>query len=156
MTTAPAARTRFLDKVEDYAPGQAARFAPPLDALVEWSEANGLTFLPPSAAQTVFRYAAPDSRRVFWAVTARTGDGAKLTILTGSAFPKRLRAEARAELARLDGRPEKEDEVPEVALTKLIWLPHRTRVLDLMTRLLAELRAAESGPAAAPLAVATG
>ena len=36
------ARAAFLDKVEMYASGQAKRFAPVLDELIRWSEANGL------------------------------------------------------------------------------------------------------------------
>jgi hypothetical protein len=71
---------KFLAAVEAYAPGQAARFAPALDELIRWSEANGLEYRPPTAAQTLVRYAA--GGRVFWSAVARAGDGAKLTCST--------------------------------------------------------------------------
>ena len=61
-------KSKFLAAVEGYAPGQAARFAPALDALIHWSEDHGLEYRPPTAAQTLIRYAA--GGRVFWSVVA--------------------------------------------------------------------------------------
>ena len=133
-------KARFLAAVEGYAPGQAARFAPALDALIHWSEDHGLEYRPPTAAQTLIRYAA--GGRVFWSVVARTGDGAKLTLLNDAGFPRRLRDAARTELARLDRKVEKDGGVPEVALTNLIWEPYRAQVLETMSRLLAGVGAA--------------
>jgi hypothetical protein len=128
-------RAKFLAAVEGYAPGQAARFAPALDELIRWSEANGLEYRPPTGAQALVRYAA--TGRVFWSAVARPGDGAKLTLLNDAGFPGPLRDAARTELARLGRTAEKDGGVPEVALTMLIWEPYRKQVLELMTRLLA-------------------
>jgi hypothetical protein len=143
-----AARANFLAKVEDHAWGQSTRFAPILDELIRWSQENGLDYRPPTAAQALVRYATDG--RIFWSVVARTGDGAKFTLLNDPGFPARLRDEARGELARLDRKAEKEEGVPEVALTKLIWEPYRRTVLDLMTRLLAQITGPppSAGPAA--------
>lgn len=139
MTDVATARATFLARVEDHASGQAARFAPALDELIRWSEGSGLVFRPPTGTQALVRYAA--GRRVFWSAVARTGDGAKLTLLNDPGFPAPLRDEARAALARLDGKAGKGDGVPEVGLTQLIWEPHRRAVLELMARLLAGVRA---------------
>jgi hypothetical protein len=132
-------RAKFLAAVEDYASGQAARFAPALDALIRWSEENGLEYRPPTTAQTLIRYAA--GGRVFWSAVARAGDGAKLSVLNDPAFPESLRDAARTELALLDRKAEKAGGVPEVALTMLIWEPHRKQVLGMMARLLAGIKA---------------
>jgi hypothetical protein len=137
-------KAKFLAAVEGYAPGQAARFAPALDELIRWSEANGLAYLPPAGAQPLVRYAA--GGRVFWSVVARAGDGAKLTLLNDAGFPEPLRDAARTGLARLGRREEKDGGVPEVALTMLIWEPHRERVLEMMARLLAGIRADGANP----------
>lgn len=137
MTDVTTARANFLSRVEGYAWGQSARLSPALDELIRWSEDNGLQYRPPTGAQTLVRYT--EGNRVFWSVAPRTGDGAKLTLLNDTAFPGPLRDEARAELARIDGKAEKDGGVPEVALSKLIWEPYRARVLALMTRLLAGL-----------------
>jgi hypothetical protein len=134
-----AGTVRFLSAVEGYAPDQAARFAPALDELIRWSEENGLKYRPPTGAQSLVRYAV--GSRVFWSVVARTGDGAKLTLLNDPTFPEPLRDAARTELARIDRKLEKDGGVPEVALTQLIWEPYRKRVLELMARLLAEIMA---------------
>jgi hypothetical protein len=134
VSDSTSALANFLARVEDYASGQSARFAPILDELIRWSEENGLEHRPPTGAQALVRYAA--NGRIFWSVVARTGDGAKLTLLNDPGFPDALRDDARGELARLDRKAGKEGGVPEVALTQLIWGPYRTRVLELMARLL--------------------
>lgn len=149
MTTPDSARARFLAKVEEHAPGQAVRFAPALDALIQWSTENGLTFDPPTAAQAVVRYRAPGSKLPFWAATPRGGDGAKLAILAGAGFPAALRDQMRADLAKLDLKEAKPDGPPELAFTRLIWAPHRATVLQLLTTALAAL-SADPAPAAAP------
>lgn len=143
MSDIAADRAKFLAAVEAYASGQAARFAPALDELIRWSEENGLEYRPPTGAQTLIRYAA--GGRIVWSVVARSGDGAKLTLLNDLSFPEPLRDAARTELANLDRKPEKEGGVPEVALTQLIWEPYRKQVLELMTRLLAGIRATADG-----------
>ena len=135
MNDIAADRATFLAAVEGYASGQAARFAPALDELVRWSEENGLEYRPPTGSQSLMRYAT--GGRVFWSAVARAGDGAKLTVLNDPTFPESLRDAARTELALLDRKAEKDGGVPEVALTMLIWEPHRKRVLGMMARLLA-------------------
>lgn len=137
MSDVVTARTNFLSQVESFAPGQSTRFAPAVDELIRWSEENGLRYVPPTGAKTQIRYAAAD--RIFWSVVARTGDGAKLTLLNDPGFPGSLRDAARAELAQMDGKAEKEGGVPEVALTKLIWPAYREQALELMARLLGGL-----------------
>jgi hypothetical protein len=144
MSDSAAALADFLAKVEDHAWGQSIRFAPVLDELIRWSQENGLEHCPPTAAQALVRYA--EGGRIFWSAVARTGDGGKLTLLNDRSFPEPLRDEARTELARLDGKAEKEGGVPEVALTKLIWAPYRAKVLELMARLLDGVRAATPTP----------
>lgn len=141
MNTTAADATRFLAAAEGYAEGQSARFGPVLDELIEWSRERGLTYRPPTGAQSLVRFAV--GRRVFWAVTARPGDGAKLTLLNDATFPADLRDAARTELARIDRKPEKEGGVPEVAFAQLIWGPYRQRVLDLMDRSLAAVTAGD-------------
>lgn len=137
------AQAAFLDKVEVWAPGQAKRFAPVLDELIRWAEANawGVRFARHDGPHKMVKYCVPGVETPFWTVVARTGDGAKLTMLNNShpRFPEELRDEARGELARIDGREPKPDGVPEVAFTKLIWPPYRQQVLELMTRLLNEV-----------------
>jgi hypothetical protein len=135
-----AAKAKFLAAVEGYASGQSARFAPAVDELIRWSEEHGLEFRPTTGIQTLLRYEV--GGRIFWSVVARTGDGAKLTLLNDRDFPEPLRDAARTELARLDRKAEKEDGVPEVALTNLIWEPYRAQVLATMTRLLDAIKAA--------------
>jgi hypothetical protein len=134
------ARTEFLDKVEDWAPGQAKRFAPVLDELIRWAEENawGVRFTRHDGIHKMVKFCVLGVETPFWAVVARTGDGAKLTMLNNPhpRIPDGLREEARGQLARIDGKEPKPDGVPEVAFTKLIWPPYRQQVLDLMTRLL--------------------
>ena len=136
MNDLTTARADFLEKVEGYAPGQSVRFAPALDELIRWSEANGLEFTHHTGVHDLVKFSVPGSKMAFWSATPRTGDGAKLTLLNDSRFPEPLRTLARDELARIDGKAVKPDGVPEVAFTKLIWAPYRARVLDLMARLL--------------------
>ncbi len=140
MSDLTTARADFLEKVEQYASGQSARFAPPLDELIRWSEANGLEFTPHAGVHDLVKFSVPGSKMAFWSATPRTGDGAKLTLLNDPRFPEPLRTLARDELARI-GRPvAPPGDVPEVAFTNLIWGPYRTRVLDLMARLLGGVR----------------
>jgi hypothetical protein len=134
------ARTDFLEKVEGYASGQSARFAPPLDELIRWSEEHGLEFTHHTGVHDLVKFSLPGAKMAFWSATPRTGDGAKLTLLNDPRFPEPLRTLARDELARIDGKPFQDEGVPEVAFTKLIWAPYRARVLDLMARLLDGLR----------------
>ena len=150
MNDLATARADFLEKVEGYAPGQSARFAPVLDELIRWSEANGLEFTPHAGVHDLVKFSAPGAKMAFWSATPRTGDGAKLTLLNDPRFPEPLRTLARDELARIDGKAVQPEGVPEVAFTKLIWGPYRVRVLDLMARLLDGVRRPkpESGPAA--------
>lgn len=150
MSDLATARTTFLSRVEDWAPAQSARFAPVLDALVAWSQENGLEFTRPTGVNSSVRYRVPGSKMPFWAVTARTGDGAKLTLLADPRFPEELRKVARDELARLGRKAAAHPEAsPEVALTHLIWEPYRRQVLDLMARLLDAVRGVDAVPAPA-------
>ena len=136
MNDLATARADFLERVEGYAPGQAARFAPALDELIRWSEASGLEFTPHAGVHDLVKFSAPGAAMAFWSAAPRAGDGAKLTLLNDPRFPEPLRALARDELARIDGKPFRPEGVPEVAFTQLIWAPYRARVLDLMARLL--------------------
>ncbi len=142
MSDIAADKAKFLAAVEGYASGQGVRFAPVIDELIRWSEEHGLEYRPPSETQSLIRYVA--AGKIFWSVVARTGDGAKLTLLNDRSFPEPLRDAARTELARLDRKSEKENGIPEVALTNLIWEPYRAQVLQTMTRLLAGISAEAS------------
>ena len=144
MNDLATARADFLAKVDDYADGQGARFAPALDELIRWSEANGLEFTPHAGVHDLVKFSAPGAAMAFWTATPRPGDGAKLTLLNDPRFPEPLRALARDELARIDGKSAQPGGVPEVAFTKLIWAPYRARVLDLMGRLLDGVRPREA------------
>lgn len=146
MSDLATARADFLAKVEGYAPGQAARFAPPLDDLIRWSGESGLEFTPHTGVHDLIKFSVPGGKMAFWSVTPRTGDGAKLTLLHDPRFPEPLRTAARDELARIDGKAARPGGVPEVAFTKLIWEPYRARVLALMARLLDGVREPEPGP----------
>ena len=150
MSDLTTARADFLEKVEGYAPGQSARFAPPLDELIRWSGENGLEFTPHAGVHDLVKFSVPGSKMAFWSATPRTGDGAKLTLLNDPRFPEPLRALARDELAQIDRKVAPPGDVPEVAFTNLIWGPYRERVLDLMARLLDGLQRPEpdSGPVA--------
>ena len=140
MNDLTTARDAFLEKVETYASGQAKRFAPVLDELIRWSEANGLELTPHTGTQNLFRFSVPGVSMAFWSATPRTDDGAKLTLLNDSRFPEPLRTLARVELARIDRKEREPGTVPEVAFTQLIWGPYRVRVLELMARLLDGVR----------------
>src|SRR5438270_9969006 len=137
MNDLATARADFLEKVEGYASGQSVRFAPALDELIRWSEANGLEFTPPAGVHDLVKFSTPGAKMAFWSAAPRTGDGAKLTLLNDPRFPETLRTLARDELAQIDDRSAGKASVPELAFTKLIWAPYRARVLDLMGRLLA-------------------
>ena len=143
MNDLATARDCFLEKVHYYAPGQAVRFTAPLDELIRWSETNELVFTE-SKAKELIKFCVPGVRAAFWTASPRTEDGAKFTLLGDAGFPETLRTAARDELARIDGKPALPEGVPTMPFTKLIWEPYRTRVLDLMTRLLAGVRQAES------------
>lgn len=151
MTDLTTAKAAFLSRVEDWAPYQSARFAPALDALVAWSEENGLEFTRAAGVTPSVRYRVPGSKMPFWSVAARTGDGAKLNLLADPRFPEALRRVARDELSRLGRKAAHPEAAPEVALTHLIWEPYLRQILDLMTRLLAEVQVA-ANPVAAPAA----
>src|SRR4029079_1887347 len=118
-------------KVEGYAPGQSSRFAPPLDELIRWSGENGLEFTHHPGVHDLVKFSVPGSKVSFWSAAPRTGDGGKLTLLDDPRVPGPLRAAARDELARINGKAAQPDGAPEVAFTKLIWGPYRERVLDL-------------------------
>lgn len=158
MNDLAAARADFLEKVEAYASGQSARFAPALEDLIRWSEASGLAFTPHTGVHHLVKFSAPGARMAFWSATPRSGDGAKLTLLNDPRFPEPLRTLARDELAEIDGKVVEPEAVPELAFTKLIWAPYRARVLDLMARLLDGMRgpglasgaAANAGRSASP------
>ena len=141
MSDLATARAAFLEKVEGWASGQAARFAPALDELIRWSQENGLAFTPHAGVHDLVKFSVPGATMAFWSATPRTGDGAKLTLLNDPRFPEPLRALARDVLARVDGKAVRPEGVPEVAFTKLIWGPYRAQVLDLMARLLDGVRA---------------
>jgi hypothetical protein len=149
MNDLATARADFLEKVEGYAAGQSARFAPALEELIRWSEANGLEFTHHTGVHDLVKFSVPGAGMAFWSATPRTGDGAKLTLLNDPRFPEPLRALARGELAAVDGKAVQPGGVPEVAFTKLIWVPYRARVLDLMARLLDGLGRPESDSAPA-------
>jgi hypothetical protein len=140
MNDLATARADFLEKVEGYASGQSARFAPVLDEMILWSEANGLEFTHHTGVHDLVKFSVPGAKMAFWSATPRTGDGAKLTLLNDPRFPEPLRTMARDELARIDGKTAQPESVPELAFTKLIWAPYRARVLELMARLLEGLR----------------
>jgi len=140
MNDLATARADFLEKVEEYASRQSPRFAPALDELIAWSEENGLEFTHHTGVQDIVKFSLPGAKMAFWSATPRPDDGAKLTLLNDPRFPEPLRTVARAELARIDGKPLQDEGVPEVAFTKLIWAPYRARVLDLMARLLDGVR----------------
>jgi hypothetical protein len=149
MNDLATARADFLEKVEGYAAGQSARFAPALEELIRWSEAHGLEFKHHTGVHDLVKFSVPGAGMAFWSATPRTGDGAKLTLLNDPRFPEPLRALARDELAAIDGKAAQPEAVPEVAFTMLIWAPYRARVLDLMARLLAGLGRPESDTALA-------
>ena len=146
MSDLATARADFLWKVKGYVSGQSARFAPVLDDLIRWSEANGLEFTPHAGPHDLVKFSAPGARMAFWSATPRTGDGAKLTLLNDTRFPERLRTLARDELAQIGGKAALPGTIPEVAFAMLIWEPYRVRVLDLMARLLDGIRHPESTP----------
>jgi hypothetical protein len=148
MNDLATARAEFLAKVEGYAAGQSARFAPALDELIRWSEANGLDFTPHAGVHDLVKFTVSGAKMAFWSATPRTGDGAKLTLLNDPRFEESLRTMAREELARIDDKEIKPGGVPELAFTKLIWGPHRAAVLDLMGRLLDGLRRHAAGASA--------
>ena len=79
MNDIATARADFLEKVEGYASGQSARFAPALDELIRWSEANGLEYTPHAGVHDLVKFSAPGAKMAFWSATPRTGDGAKLS-----------------------------------------------------------------------------
>jgi len=139
MSDLATARACFLDRVNGYAPGQAVRFTAPLDELIRWSEANGLVFMPAKAKDLV-KFSAPGSKLAFWSALPRADDGAKFTLLGEPRFPEALRTIARDELARINGKDALAEAAPVLPFTKLIWEPYRTRVLDLMARLLDEVK----------------
>jgi hypothetical protein len=140
MNDLATARADFLEKVEGYASGQSARFAPVLDEMIRWSEANGLEFTHHTGVHDLVKFSVPGAKMAFWSATPRTGDGAKLTLLNDPRFPEPLRTLAREELARIDGKAALPESVPELAFTKLIWAPYRARVLELMAGLLEGLK----------------
>jgi hypothetical protein len=158
MNDLATARADFLEKVEGYASGQSTRFAPALDELIRWSEANGLEFTHHTGIHDLVKFTVRGAKMAFWSATPRTGDGAKLTLLNDPRFPEPLRTLARDELARIDGKAVQFEGVPEVAFTMLIWGPYRARIIDLMGRLLEGLRqpaqesgsTAEAGPSPSP------
>lgn len=138
----------FLSKVEDYATGQSSRFALPLDELIRWSEEAGLVFARHGGANELVKFCLPGTSSTFWAATPRRGDGGKFTLLSTASFPERLRAMAREEFARIEAKPQRPDGVPELPFTQLIWEPYRKLVLELMGKLLEELKPAEKSPPA--------
>lgn len=143
MNDLATARAAFLEKVERYASGQSARFAPPLDELIRWSEENGLEFTHHTGVHDLVKFSVPGTGMAFWSATPRTIDGAKLTLLNDPRFPEPLRTLARDELAGIDGKAVVPGGIPEVAFAKLIWAPYRVRLLDLMARLLDGVRRPE-------------
>ena len=130
MNDLATARAGFLAKVNRYASGESARFAPALDELIRWSEENGLEFTHHSGVHDLVKFSVPGAKMAFWSAAPRTGDGGKLTLLNDSRFPEPLRTVARDELARIDGKAALPGDVPEVAFTMLIWEPYRKRVLE--------------------------
>ena len=152
MNNLATARADFLEKVEGYASGQSTRFAPALDELIQWSEANGLEFTHHAGVHDLVKFSVPGAGMAFWSATPRTGDGAKLTLLNDPRFPEPLRTLARNELTQIDRKGALPGDVPEVAFTNLIWEPYRKRVLDLMARLLDGLRQPESDSGSAAVA----
>src|SRR4051794_14923185 len=112
MNDLATARADFLKRVEDYAPDQAARFAPALDQLIRWSETNGLEFTPHAGVADLVKFSVPGAKMAFWSATPRTGDGAKFTLLNDSRFRESLRTLARDELAAIDGKKDQADGIP--------------------------------------------
>ncbi|QEL17416.1 hypothetical protein [Limnoglobus roseus] len=155
MTDLAAAKANFLSRVESMESGESARFAPLLDALIAWSEQNGLAYTRHVGQGGVLKFALPGSKAAFWAATPRKTDGGKLTILADAKFPEALRVMVREELLLIKGhpvaRPSWEPSLPEkgaeVAFINLIWGPHRDRVMNLMGQLLTELRRPEAAVA---------
>jgi hypothetical protein len=147
MSDLPTARQRFLDKVSSYEPGQATRFAGPLDELIRWSEANALVYTD-SGTKDLIRFSVA-GMGVFWSAIPRVADGARFALLSGPRFAGELKATARDELARIDGKDALPDAVPTLAFGKLIWEPYRVRVLDLMSQLLTGLKPTQAKSPAA-------
>src|SRR5687768_11073366 len=85
----------FLAQVESWASGQAVRFAPVLDELIRWSEANGLEFARHVGVHHLVKFRLPGAKSAFWSVSPRRGDGAKLTVLNDPRYPEHLRGAAR-------------------------------------------------------------
>ena len=138
----PNPRARFLAHLEEDDPRQAVRLAPPLDALIAWSEANGLEAVPPPPRSVpCVRYRVPGSPAPLWTVMPRAKVGAVLVVMAGAGFEAGPRCRARTELARIEGKPADTSQPPEVSLGKLVWGPHRTAVLVLLATLVAELAA---------------
>ncbi|QEL14626.1 hypothetical protein [Limnoglobus roseus] len=156
MKDLAAAKAKFLSRVEKMEAGESARFVALLDALIAWSEKNGLTYMPTTGQSDALKFSLPGSKLAFWTATPRKTDGGKLTILADTKFPDPLRAIVRDELIQIEGRPPARpswepappEKPPEIAFIKLIWGPHRDRVIDLMGRLLVALKNPESSPQA--------
>ena len=137
MTDLDTALGKFLAQVEHVAPGQRDRFAAPLDELIRWSEARGLTFDAKTNSVSHVRFRKAGS--LSWTVTPRGGDGAKLTV----AGPADHLSLVRADLARIDGKPGNAAVLPVVSFAKLIWKPYRDEVMGVLGK---ALPAGETAP----------
>jgi len=138
MSDLETATADFMARVDRHTPDETRRVRTVLDDLLRWSEEHawGVSFSA-SAPKGSVRYCVQGVVAPFWAVTPRTGEGARLTLLGAHPrFPEELREEARQILARIDRRTPTPDEVPSVRCGKLLWAPYRDEVLGLMTRAL--------------------
>jgi hypothetical protein len=139
MSDLETAKAEFLARVDRHTPDEAKRVRLVLEDLLLWSaeHAWGISFSGRGPLGPI-RYCVEGVTSPFWAVTPRSVDGARLTLLTAAhpRFPEDLREEARQICARIDGRVPVRDEIPVVGCGKLRWPPNREAIFSLMTRAL--------------------
>jgi len=113
-----------------------------LDRLIRWSmqQGNAVVFTPHSGSQSLVKFCLPGMDTHIWSAWPRKADGAKLHVLTDPhpRFPEPLRDVARRELARLDGRQPKPNELPVVSFRNLRTEDAQRDLIALLSRLLAE------------------
>lgn len=133
----------FVSKVRGYASDDAEEFGRIAASLIRWSEEHDWVLQHVSADaqdQDVVKYAIPGMKAPFWTAYPRQAGGAKLCVLdSDSVFPDHLVAEARQELAGIDGRSPKENERPTVSFRHLRPPDAVRQVKRLLCRLLVEM-----------------
>jgi len=150
MSKLDEAMATLMARVDRHSPDESKRVRAVLDDLVRWSTENawGVSFSANGAAGQV-RYCVEGMSNPFWALTPRSGDGARLTLLATAhaRFPEDLRNEVRGVCAKIDGRVPEPDEVPSVRCGRLVWPPYLETVLQLMTRALNRVHGRVEEPA---------